>query len=485
MVVRHQLDHMFNPRSVAVIGASGTFGKWGFNIFSRVLSTRGRRDVYAVNDRETEVLGVNAYGSISDVPGPVDVAVITVPFQALPKVMSDCAQKKVRVAVIISSGFAETGAEGEGIEREVARIARLAGIRFVGPNCLGVFDAYSGFCTLGFLPPVRKGNVALVSQSGNSGQSVLNYGLQMGLGFSKFVSSGNEADLHFEDYLEYLAQDERTEIILGHVEGLREGRRFLELARGIARRKPIVIMKTGRTDVGTKAARSHSAALAGSEVVLDAAFRQCGVIRVDEIGELVDVAVALLGQPLPRGRRVGVLSMGGGMAVTSADALRREGLELPPLSPTTIDRLNSILSTRWSHGNPVDPAGDVVSYHCLWPMIEDDNLDAIVVIGGIGMASGFSRWAPPSMKRDVGQATKYLDALEIENVEKTIELMRRCHKPVIFTMAVTGAPAKGKVARMLNRSHLNLYSTPERAARVLSCLVKYSEYLRRTAESHS
>jgi len=476
---KQQLDYLFNPRSVAVIGASNVFGKWGFNILGRVLSCRGDRQIYAINNKDPEVLGLRAYKSLVDVPGPVDLAVITVPFQALHQAMHDCVRKMVKIAIVISSGLAETGDEGARIEHEVVEIARKGGIRIVGPNCLGNFDAFSNFYTVPFLPRVKKGNVALISQSGNSSQSVLNHGLEVGLGFSKFVSSGNEADLRFEDYLEYLAHDDKTDIILGYVEGLREGRRFLKLAQQITPKKPIIIMKAGSSDVGAKAARSHSAALAGSDAVLNAAFRQCGVIRVGELTELTEVAVALLGQPLPRGRRVGVLAMGGGMAVMASDALRREGLELPPLSKSTMEIFNSMLSVRWSHGNPVDPAGDFLSYQLLWPMLEDKNLDAVVMIGGVGMASSFAGWAgvPPSMKYDADRLRKKFEEAEMGNLQKTIELMQKHKKPIFFTTMVWGAKKRGKVFKKLKQSYLDPYPTPEKAATMLAHLVRYSEYL--------
>ena len=479
MNLKQQLDYLFNPRSVAVIGASNIFGKWGFNILGRLLSRKCDRQIYAINNKDPEVLGLKAYKSLVDVPGPVDLAVITVPFQALHQAMHDCVQKGVKIAIVISSGLAETGDEGANIERELVEIARQGGIRIVGPNCLGNFDAFSNFYTVPFLPKVKRGSVALISQSGNSSQSVLNHGLEMGLGFSKFISSGNEADLRFEDYLEYLAQDDRTDIILGYVEGLREGRRFLELAKQITRKKPIIIMKAGRSDVGAKAARSHSAALAGSDEVLNAAFKQCGVIRVEELTELIDVAVALLGQPLPRGRRVGVMAMGGGMAVMAADALRKEGLQLPSLSPATMETINSILSRRWSHGNPVDPAGDFVSYHLLWPMLEDENLDAIIIIGGVGMTASFAGWAgiPLSMQYDANLLRRHVEESELGNLEKTIKLMKKHKKPIFFTTMVWGAKRQGKVLGKLKQSHLEPYPAPEKAAKVLAHLVWYSEYL--------
>ena len=476
--LKEQLDKLFNPKSVAIIGASNTFGKWGYNVLNRVLSHKQGRDIYAVNNKEAEVMGMKAYKSVVEVPWPVDFAIITVPFQDVPAAMEDCVRKGVRSAVVISGGLSETGEEGASIERKVLQIARQGGIRFVGPNCLGYCNPYANFCTAPFLPPIETGRVALISQSGNSGQSILDYGLQMGVGFSKFISSGNEADLRFEDYLEYLGQDEKTDIILGYVEGLREGRRFLELTKEITKKKPILIMKVGRTDVGTRAARSHSAALAGSDAVLDSAFKQCGVIRVNKLHEMVDVAVPLLGQPLPQGRRVGVLSMSGGMAVIAADALRKEGFELPPLSATTMEKLNSMMSRRWSGGNPVDPAGDFVSYQALWPMIEDEGFDAIVVIGGVAMTSGYATWAPATMKHATEEVGRLMEEAELDAIKNTIDLMARNRKPVLFTVGAARFETEGKVPLKLKESHLNLYPDPEESAKVLAYLVRYSEYLR-------
>jgi len=476
--LKEQLDNLFNPRAVAVIGASNTFGKWGYNVLARVLSHGQGREVYAVNNKEAEVMGMKAYKSVLEVPGAVDFAVITVPFQDVPAAMEDCVRKGVKSAVVISGGLSETGEEGAIIEHKVLQIAQRGGLRFIGPNCLGYCNPYANFCTAPFLPPIETGRVALISQSGNSGQAILDYGLQMGVGFSKFISSGNEADLRFEDYLEYLGQDEKTDIILGYVEGLREGRRFLELTKEITKKKPILIMKVGRTDVGTRAARSHSAALAGSDAVLDSAFKQCGAIRVNKLHEMVDVAVSLLGQPRPQGRRVGVLSMSGGMAVIAADALRKEGFELPPLSASTLDKLNSMMSRRWSGGNPVDPAGDFVSYQALWPMIEDEGFDAIVVIGGVAMTSGYATWAPTTMKRATEEVGRLMEEAELDAIKTTIDLMAKHRKPVLFTVGAARFETEGKVPLKLKESHLNLYTSPEESAKVLAHLVRYNEYLR-------
>ena len=478
MTLKRQLDNMFNPQSVALIGASNTFGKWGFNILSLLLTNKGR-DIYAVNKKEAEVLGLKAYRSIVEVPAPVDLAIITVPFQDVPAAMEDCIRKNVKTAVVISGGLAETGEEGAIVEREVVEVAKRGGINFVGPNCMGLFETSSNFNTVIFLPPLRKGPVAVISQSGNSGQSIIISGLEMGLGFSKYVSSGNEADLHFEDYMEYMAQDDETKIILGYIEGLREGRRFFELAKEITKKKPIVIVKGGRTQAGARAARSHTAALAGSDIVGDAAFKQAGVIRVDEIGELIDVALLLLGQPLPRGRRVGVLSVGGGAAVMAADSLVREGMELASLSPATVEKLSSVLTRRWSHGNPVDPGGDRLNYDCLWPLIEDENIDAVLLIGAPSVTRIFVDWfsvhAPWLTNLD--QIKKMAEDRELGELEKAKEMMVKYGKPVIFCSRGVGVVREGEVYRWLEQNYLVPYSTPEKAAKALAHLVEYSEYL--------
>ncbi len=479
MELEKQLDYLFNPGSVALIGASNNLAKWGFHILSLLIAKDGRH-IYPVNRNGNEIQGLKAYQSVSQVPGPVDLAVITVPFIEVPAAMEDCARKGVKVAVVISGGFAETGGEGAGIQREVVEIARRAGIRFVGPNCMGHFDTSADFFTVPYLPPVSKGPLALIAQSGNTSQSIVYLACELGLGFSKYVSSGNEADLHFEDYMEYLARDDETKIILGYIEGLKEGRRFFKLARELTRKKPVVIMKAGRTEAGARAARSHTAALAGSDVVCEAALKQSGVIRVEEVNELIDVALVLLGQPLPRGRRVGVLSAGGGAAVIAADALMRQHLELPQLSPGTIDKLNSLLPSRWSHVNPVETGGDPFSYACLWALMEDENVDAAFVIGGGGVTGSYAKWVslPASVSNQIEQYLEEAEVGELNDVDKSMESMKKYQKPIIFANMGVPTPRKGKVYEKLQKEYIIPFLTPERAAKALSHLVQYSEYLR-------
>jgi acyl-CoA synthetase (NDP forming) len=475
------LDGLFDAKSVAVIGASGTPGKWGFGIMSIILMRKGDREVYAVNKKGGEVLGLKAYPSLVEVPGTVDCAVIATTAQYTAAVMEDCVRKRVKFAVLFPGGFAEVGEEGAKAQREVVEIARRGGVRIVGPNCMGHFDAYSGFFTLPYEVAVKEGSVSVITQSGNSGVAILTMLSAVGLGLSKYVSSGNEADLHFEDYLEYAGRDERTGIVLGYVEGLREGRRFFELAGAISRRKPIVILKAGQSDDGARAARSHTGALAGTEEVSTAAFRQTGVIKVDEISDLVDTALAFEGQPLPRGRRIGLISMGGGLGVLSADALRNYRLELAQFSSRTMDTLNSVLSDRWSHGNPVDPAGDPVVYPLIWPLLEDENVDAIMVVGGIGVVGGLATLLPvhPSLKDEYARLVQSSEQEEMDNLDRLLELRDKYRKPIVVARTVSGYKTEetSRVADKMKQSYLTPYPSPGRAARALSRLVEYSEYL--------
>lgn len=475
MNLNNNLDLLFDPRSVAVIGASNTPGKWGFGILSHLLA-KGNREVYAVNNKGGEVVGIKAYKSLREVQESVDIAVIVTPIQDVPAAMEDCVYKGVKFVLIITGGFAEVSGEGAKIEREVVEIARRGGIRIVGPNCMGHFDTTTDLFSLPFAMPVRKGPATILTQSGNSGLSMLNFGWQMGIGYSKYINSGNEADLHYEDFLEYLARDDKTKVILGYIEGLREGKRFLKLASEITRKKPMVVLKAGRTEDGARAARSHTAALAGSEAISDAAFKQAGVIRVNEIVELIDTGVALLGQPLPRGRRVAVLTMGGGLGVIATDALRAQGLEMARLSSSTMEKLNSFLADRWSHGNPVDPGGTHIVYPCIWTLFEDENVDAIMVIDSVGMVGGLTGLMNilPVVKE---KCERHLDASraeEMADIERMLGLMRRHQKPVILANMVRPPIKDTDVSRKLQQNYLGPYPTLERAAKALARLTEYS-----------
>ncbi len=481
-------EALFNPEKVAVVGASNNLRKWGGGVFHSVLKSPTLKAMYPVNKNTEEVQGVKAYPSVRDLPEPVDFVAIVIPFTDVLQVVKDCVARGVKAALIITAGLGETGPEGAKLQEEIVRTAREGGLRLTGPNCMGHFNATSGFSTIRMGLSIEKGEIGVISESGGFAGHILQCGAEMGVGFSKFVSTGNEADLHFEDYLEYFAQDDDTKIITAYVEGLREGKRFFELAKEITETKPIVLVKVGRTKAGVRAAKSHTSAIAGSDDVYNAMFKQAGVIRVDEVEEIFDVASALLRQPLPRGNRVGILTFGGGFGCVASDACERMGLEVAQLSPETIERLNEVLPDRWPHANPVDTVGfGDVTYPCLWPLIEDDNLDSILVIGGIGQMGMWGRPdrrdrlsaidqadSAPSFIEEAEQALKDREKKEEKELDKLFDYLARYKKPIAVFNHHASRMQDSPIFKKLKDNGIMMYSTLERAARVLSYLAKYS-----------
>ncbi len=472
---------LFAADSIAVIGAKKEIGSWGNDALrASVESTKAKegRRAYAVNPNEAEVLGVKCHKTVLDVPGPVELAIIVVPAAIVPQVLRQCAEKKVKAAVVISAGFAEVDGDGAKLQVELVSISREAGMRFVGPNCNGHADMYTRVASLGFASQMPAGPMSLLSQSGTLGASIMQIAVSRGIGLSKVVSTGNEADLHLEDYLEYLAQDEHTRVIAAYIEGLREGRRFNELARDITRQKPSVVMKSGTTGASARAARSHTGALSGADTVYTAAFKQAGVIRAEDEGELCDLALALCNLPLPRGNRVAILTMGGGFGVVTAEVCEKEGLEITALQPQTLKKLSAILPSRWSPGNPVDlvgirtPSGDNIGDECIQLLLEDKNVDGIISL------------LPPMvfLPRMMGNISpEQMRAMRRENDRKQKILHRKLKeydKPLVYIqrMFVRSRPEPDEDEPKPDIT-IPEYTHPRRAARVLRYLAEYRRYL--------
>jgi acyl-CoA synthetase (NDP forming) len=483
-------DSLFNPESVAVVGASNAMQKWGAGVFSSVLRTSKVKRIYPVNKNTPEVQGVKTYPSVRDLPEPVDFVAIVIPYDSVLDVVRDCVARGARSALIITAGLGETGAEGARLQEEIVRTAREGGLRLVGPNCMGHFNATNDFSTVRMGLPIDKGEIGVISESGGFAGHILQCGAEMGVGFSKFVSTGNEADLHFEDFFEYYARDDDTRVITAYIEGLREGKRFFKLAKEITRKKPVVVVKVGKTEAGVRAAKSHTSAIAGSDLVYDAMFKQAGVIRVEEVEELFDVASALLHMPIPKSNRVAILTFGGGFGCVTADACEKLGLEVARLSPHTIERLNEVLPERWPHANPVDMVGfGEVTYPCLWPLIEDDNIDSVIVIGGIGQLGMMRGWgrmrrqsfdesdAPPPFIEQDEEAIKAREEEERKNLYKLFEYIKKYRKPVVTFNRRVADMKDEPVFNELKENGVMIYPTPERAARVLAHLVEYGQYL--------
>jgi len=382
---RASLKFVFEPRSVAVIGASRSPSSVGGALFRNLVNWSFGGTVYPVNPNAKSVGGVKAYSSVSVLPEPPELAFIVVPAREVLPAARECAASGVRALCVISSGFAESGPDGAAAQQELLDISRSSGMRVVGPNCMGLVNSSPAIRLLGTFAPARPpaGNVAMSSQSGALGLALMDQATDLGLGISSFISVGNKADVSGNDLIQYWEADEATDVILLYMESFGNPRKFARLARRVSRRKPIVAVKAGRTKAGVRAASSHTAALASSDRAASALFEQAGIIRVDTLSDFFFVARLLAGQPAPRGRRVAILTNGGGPGILAADAADAAGLEIPALSDSTQARLRRIVPSIASVSNPVDltaAAGPAHYRACFEVLCDDPDIDAIVVI---------------------------------------------------------------------------------------------------------
>lgn len=354
------LDAIFRPRSIALVGASKNRQKLSNVIMRALLEGDFTGRVYPVNPKADVIYCMPVHPSIKKIPDDVDLAIIVVPREIVPKVMEECAEKGVGAVIVITAGFRETGEEGAALERRILQTARSNNIRMVGPNCMGVINTEPTIrmnATFSVEPPLR-GKCALISQSGALGLAIIQYSRRTNVGLSKFISLGNRADVSSNDVLEYLEDDPQTDLILMYVESIGNPRRFVRVARRVTRRKPIIVVKSGRTAVGARAASSHTGALAGLDIAYDALFEQAGIIRAATIEEMFDIAKTMSEQPTPSNEDVIILSNGGGPAVLAADALSAAGITLPETSPKTQQHLRQFLVGEASLTNPIDMTGN-------------------------------------------------------------------------------------------------------------------------------
>ncbi|MGC9323929.1 MAG: acetate--CoA ligase family protein [Desulfomonilia bacterium] len=390
--LNRMFDPLFNPRSIAVIGASNHWNKWGNSTFSSVLNGF-TGNVYPINRKEPEVLGHTAYPTVLDVPDDIDLAIFVIPARGIPEVMEECVRKGVKAGIIISAGFREIGPEGKKLEDEVLRIAQQGGLRFAGPNCMGLWSAPSQLRAYMFPLPSREGPVAFVTQGGNVGGTIVSSAFGRGLGLHKYVSCGPAADIQLEDYVEYFGDDDGVRVIMAYIEGINDGKKFLEKLGRVTLKKPVVVYKPGRHDVSARAILSHSGSLAGSDEIFDTALRKAGAIRVHSPEELLDVSIGFLSHPLPKGRNVAIITGGGSYGVVCAEDCAEKGLNVASLPRSTIENLSTIFPSHWSHGNPIDPAGDrnFLAYY-LAPRIimELEEFDSLIFMG-FGSLAGISQ----------------------------------------------------------------------------------------------
>jgi len=387
------LEQIFHPRSVSIIGASSREGSFG-RMFLEGLIRIGFREIYPVHPRETELLGLRAYRGIKDIPHDVDVAILMTPPDSTLQVVQDCAEKGMKGIVVFTAGFGEKGAEGKKIEQEICRVARTKDIRVIGPNSIGIYCPTSKLLTFpqGLMHDITTegGPVGSFSHSGSFVDYLTYILTKKGIRFSKVISCGNECDLNAVDFLEYFGQDKQTKIIISYLEGIKNGRRFFELAREITKEKPIIVWKGGATELGAKAAMSHTGSLAGEKHVWEAMFEQTGIISVRSFEEIVDCLFCLYYLPLPRGRRIAVVAGMGGTNVGTADNCIELGLEMARLSGTTLERLAKLLPpVGTSVGNPTDIGVATLVAPNLYGetlkiLNEDENVDMLLAISDPG-----------------------------------------------------------------------------------------------------
>jgi acetyl coenzyme A synthetase (ADP forming)-like protein len=453
------LDVFFRPSSVAIVGASRSEEKVGHVILRRMVEIGFEGKIYPVNPNADEILGLKCYRSISDIPGSIDLVVIAVRADLTPAIIEEAADKGARGALVISGGFSEVG--NWELERKLIEVARRRGIRIIGPNCLGIFDPKDKIDTL-FLPErviprPGGGKIAVITQSGSLGSTVLTMMRKEGMGISKFVSYGNRADVDEGELLEYLMEDEDTEVIAAYVESVANGRRFMESLRRASRRKPVVVLKGGRTSSGDRAVRSHTGSMAGSSEIFHSAVKQSGGILVSSLGEFLDSTQTLASQPPMSGDRVAVITNGGGFGILAVDALESMGFELNPPSEKLERKLKEILPPYYPIGNPTDLTGDSTPEQFLEVgsiFSESGEYDALFIIPLLGV---------PAMI-----PSKTLEALS--------ELLESSKIPIV-AVAVPTTEEVDSILRELKKRGLPIFPTPERAAHALLSLKKYGEVL--------
>jgi acetyl coenzyme A synthetase (ADP forming)-like protein len=474
-----KLDAFFNPRSVAVIGATKKVDKAGHVIFKNFATNKLRGvfkgELYPVNPSEDSILGFRCYPSIKEIPNEVELIIIIVPAKAVPSIIEEAVTKKVKTAIIISAGFKEVG--NAALEEQVVAIAKKGDIRILGPNCLGIYYSKTGVDSL-FLPETKvlstgedviatprpmPGSIAMITQSGAFGVAALDYLTGRQMGVSKFVSFGNKCDVTEVEIFNYLLHDKETRVILAYVEDIKAGRDFLKVARKVTMKKPVVVIKSGKSEAGARAASSHTGAIAGSDKIYSAAFEQAGIIRARDMEEFFDTGKALAMQPPALGKNIGILTDAGGPGVMTVDELELQGLTVEPFSEETSQKFEKLkvdgtILKIAATLNPVDLTGSVTDSQfeiAVDLMFQDTEIDGIIFLG---------------LHHMPGLREKYIDSVA--------KVARKYRKPLV--MCDIGETEMALYTRSrFDRLGIPSYESPEDAARAMKALVSYGSYLQR------
>lgn len=456
--MRSDLRPFFAPAGVALIGASDNPSKLSHGILKNMISYGYQGAVHPVNPKAKSILGLTCYPDIRQVPDPVDLAVIIIPAPAVPEALEACGERGIHAVIIISGGFKEVGPEGAALEKICLEIARKHHMRLIGPNCVGTLNLYTGLNTTFIQGVPARGGISFVSQSGAVGGGVIDYLRNKGVGFAAFASLGNEADITETDVIEYLATDPDTRVIAAYVESIRDGQRFLRIAREVTRQKPIILLKAGRTEAGARAVSSHTGSLAGANEAYRAAFIQSGVIEANTVAELFEIATALDTQPLPQGSRVAIVTNAGGPAALASDSLASHGLQLATLVEDTRQALRAHLNPAAQVDNPIDMLGGAEPHDYAFALnqaLQDPNVDATLTI-----------LVPQAL----------VDPAEV--ARQIAQVAQSAAKPVLTCFM--GEHSVGQAREILRRAGIPIYTFPESAGYVLGAMQRYAKWHQRT-----
>jgi len=468
---RHALDEIFNPASIAVVGASSDPNKAGYHFFKDLIDLKFNGNIYPINLDGKDVLGFKSYRNLRDVPTPIDYVTVAIPAHEVPKIIEDCVAKGVKVVHIFTSGFSETGrADRIKLEAQIVEIARKGNVRIVGPNCMGIYHPKIGLSSFEVFPSKESGFVGFISQSGGNTGDFARMGLVRGLRFSKLVSYGNACDLDSTDFMEYFAWDPETKVICAYIEGVKDGQRFVRILKETARVKPVIVLKGGQTEAGTRAVSSHTGALAGSDAIWKTLLHQTRAFEANDLGEMIDLALAFSHMSCPKGRRAGIVGIGGGASVAAADSCERAGLVVPRFMEDTIAELEKITPVAGtSVKNPVDtPVGRRVSTpeyeETLRLVASDPQIDFLIVHLTIDW-----RLRTPEDRENLRDLTGVL-----------IRIKKSLGKPVAAVLRSSHSLRSWEVFLEEQNRYLGsgtpVYLTLEDAANAISKLIQYHEF---------
>lgn len=483
------LGKIFNPRSIAFVGASTGFGKWGQSLPANLLAHDYPGLVYLVNPKGGQQWGRTVYTSIKEVPGPVDLAVVTIPAAMVRGLIKDFKEKGVPAVLLITSGFSEIGEEGKILENELLHDARKAEIIFLGPNTMGIQNPHAGLFLTGVHVNPKAGGTALISQSGNMGVQLLSFAEEQGLGIRAFGGSGNEAMVSIEDFMEAFEVDNKTRTVLLYLESVKDGSRFFQSARRVGKKKPVIILKGGRSEAGDRAAASHTGALGTNFRLFEALCRQSGVVSVHQPVEMLDAAAAFSSLPLPQGRRVAIMTLGGGWGVITSDLCSEHKLTVEPLDQVMVATLNGMLPPYWSHTNPVDLVGEndlELPIKAIEALADWDGCDAVIHLGVSGrgfllktLIKSISKVDPDAEYKDFVHLLEGIDRWEHQYAKHTVELMERYGKPILGVTLTTSSKI-GAIYNVENAKYDGVFfPSPERAVKALEYMCDYRDFLER------